>query len=308
MNYIKFPKNFAELEDNISNYDTSKAVILPVPYEKTTTYIKGTAKGPEAILEASRNMELYDEELDKNISTVGICTLNPLVVDKNPEEIINDVFENIKKLLNNNKFPVIIGGEHSITPGCIKAFSDSFDDFSVLQLDAHTDLREEYNGTKFNHACAMKRSREFTKNIVPVGIRSLCSEEADFIKKNKMKVFWAKDIFDNSGWEENVISNLSKNVYITFDLDVLDPSIMPSTGTPEPGGLQYYPILKFLKKVFENRNIVGFDVVELCPNENNVSPDFTAAKIIYKLIGYKFNIMKIKDFQGTKNLKFLREK
>jgi len=289
MNYIKYPKNFAELEDNLSNYDISKAVILPVPYEKTTTYIKGTAKGPEAILEASRNMELYDEELDEDISPVGICTLNPLAIDKNPEKIINDVFENVKKLIDDKKFPIVVGGEHSITPGCIKAFSDSFDDFSVLQLDAHTDLREEYNGTKFNHACAMKRSIEFTKNIVPVGIRSLCSEEIDFIKKNKMKVFWAKDIFDNSGWEENAISNLSKNVYITFDLDVLDPSIMPSTGTPEPGGLRYYPILKFLKKVFENRNIVGFDVVELCPNENNVSPDFTAAKIIYKLIGYKFN-------------------
>ena len=288
MNCIKFPKNFVELEDNLSNYDTSKAVILPIPYEKTTTYVKGTAKGPQAIINASRNMELYDEELDKEISDVGICTLNPLIIDKNPEEMFNDVFENVKKLLDNNKFPVIIGGEHSITPGCIKAFSDSYDNFSVLQMDAHTDLREEYNGTRFNHACAMKRSRDFIKNIVPVGIMSLCGEEADFIKNNKMKVFWAKDIFDNGEWEENAISNLSKNVYITFDLDVLDPSIMPSTGTPEPGGLRYYPLLKFLKKVFENRNIVGFDVVELCPNENNVSPDFTAAKIIYKMIGYKF--------------------
>ena len=140
----------------------------------------------------------------------------------------------------------------------------------------------------------MKRCLDICKNIVQVGIRSLCSEEADFIKKNNMKIFWAKDIFDNDEWFDGSISNLSKNVYITFDLDVLDPSIMPSTGTPEPGGLKYYQALRFLKKVFEKRNVVGFDVVELCPNKDNVGPDFTAAKIIYKMIGYKFNKNQIK--------------
>lgn len=289
MNYIKFPENFAELEDEISNYETSKVVILPVPYEKTTTYVKGTKNGPNAIIDASRNMEIYDEELGKNISDVGICTLNPLIIDKNPEEMINYVFENVKKLLDDNKFSVIIGGEHSITPANVKAFAGSYDDFSVLQLDAHADLREEYDKTKFSHACAMKRTREICKNIVPVGIRSLCDEEADFIKNNEIKIFWAKDIFDNNNWFDDAVSKLSKNVYVTIDLDVLDPSIMPSVGTPEPGGLGYYQILKFLKKVFEERNVIGFDVVELCPNENNKSPDFTAAKIIYNLIGYKFD-------------------
>ncbi|MCH8004284.1 MAG: agmatinase [Nanoarchaeota archaeon] len=289
MNYIKFPNNFLELEDNLSNYGTSKVVILPIPYEKTTTYVKGTAKGPQAIINASRNIELYDEELGKEISNVGICTLNPLIIDKNPEEMVNDVFENVKELLDDNKFPIIIGGEHSITPGCVKAFADSHDDFSILQLDAHADLREEYDGTKFSHACAMKRCLDICKNIVQVGIRSLSYEESIFVKKNKLKIFWAKDIFDNDEWEEKAISNLSKDVYITFDLDVLDLSIMPSTGTPEPGGLRYYQVLRFLKNVFEKRNVVGFDVVELCPNVNNVSPDFTAAKIIYKMIGYKFN-------------------
>ena len=289
MNYIKFPNNFAELEDDVSNYETSKVVILPIPYEKTTTYIKGTSKGPQAILEASRNMELYDEELDKDISKVGICTLNELKIEEKPEQMVNVVDQNIKKLINDKKFPVIIGGEHSITLGCVKAFASVYDNLSVLQLDAHTDLREEYDGTKFSHACAMKRSKEFTKNIVPVGIRSLCDEEADFIKKNNIKIFWAKDIFNNDNWIDEAISKLSKNVYITFDLDVLDPSIMPSVGTPEPGGLYYYQLLKLLKKVFEERNVVGFDVVELCPNENNKSPDFTATKIIYKMIGYKFD-------------------
>jgi len=294
MNYIKFPKNFAELEDDLSNYEISKTVILPVPYEKTTTYVKGTKNGPNAIIAASRNMEIYDEELEKNISDVGICTLNPLIIDKNPEEMTKDVFENVKKLLDDNKFPVIIGGEHSITPGIVRAMTGKNNDLSVLQLDAHTDLREEYDGTKFSHACAMRRSLESCKNIVPIGIRSLCDEEADFIKKNNMKIFWAKDIFDNDDWINEAVSKLSNNVYLTLDLDVLDPSIMPSTGTPEPGGLGYYPVLRFLKKVFEEKNVVGFDVVELCPNKNNISPDFTAAKVIYKMIGYKFNKNKVK--------------
>ena len=289
MNYIKFPKNFAELEDEISSYENSKVVILPVPYEKTTTYMKGTAKGPQAIINASRNMEIYDEELDKDISKVGICTLNPLTIDKKPEEMINDVFKNVKKLLDDNKFPVITGGEHSITPGCVKAFNENFENLSVLQLDAHADLRDEYEGSKFGHACPMRRILEISKNLVQVGIRSLSPEEAYFVKQNGMKIFWAKDIFDNDKWFDQAISGLTKNVYITLDLDVFDPSLIPSTGTPEPGGLHYYQVLRFLKNVFEQKNVVGFDVVELCPNENNVCPDFTAAKIIYKMIGYKFN-------------------
>ena len=289
MNYIRFPKNFGELEDEMSNYETSKAVILPIPYEKTTTYMTGTTRGPGAILEASRNMELYDEELDKNISNVGICTLDELKIEEKPEFMVNIVYEKVKKLIDDNKFSVVIGGEHSITVGCVKAFFEKYDNFSILQLDAHADLREEYDGTKFSHACATKRYRDICKNIVQVGIRSLCDEEALFAKKNKLNIFWAKDIFDNDGWMENAISKLSKNVYVTLDLDVFDPSIMPSTGTPEPGGLLYYPMLRFLKKVFEERNVVGFDVVELCPNEDDVSSDFTASKVIYKMIGYKFD-------------------
>jgi agmatinase len=202
--------------------------------------------------------------------------------------MVNIVSENVKNLISDKKFPVVIGGEHSITPGCVKAFSQSYDDFSILQLDAHTDLREEYGKTKFSHACAMRRCLDICKNIVQVGVRSLCSEEADFIKKNKLKILWAKDTFGNDAWFDDAISRLSKNVYITLDLDVFDPSILPSSGTPEPGGLYYYQMLKFLRRVFENKNVVGFDVVELCPNEKDVSSDFTASKILYKMIGYKF--------------------
>tara|TARA_B100000315_G_scaffold260216_1_gene320085 strand:- start:30232 stop:30942 length:711 start_codon:yes stop_codon:yes gene_type:complete len=234
-------------------------------------------------------MEIYDEELDEDISKSGICTLNELRIDEKPEQMIEIAKENVKKLIDDKKFPIIVGGEHSITVGCVKAFAESYDDFSVLQLDAHADLREEYEGTKYSHACPMKRVLEITKNLVQVGIRSLSPEEADFVNQNNLEIFWAKDIYDNSDWFDKAISKLSENVYITLDLDVFDPSILPSTGTPEPGGLYYYQILKFLRKVFQGKNVVGFDIVELCPNENNKSPDFTAAKVLYKMIGYKFN-------------------
>jgi len=283
MNYIKFPENFLELEDEFSNYETSKVAVLPVPYEKTTTYMKGAAKGPGAILKASRQVELYNEELGKNMYDMGICTLNELRIEEKPELMVNVVYENVKKLIDDNKFPVVIGGEHSITPGCIKAFA-GLDGFSILQLDAHADLREEYNGTKFSHACAMKRCLDICKNIVQVGIRSLCDEEADFIKENKLKIFWAKDIFDNDKWFDEAISKLSKNVYITLDLDVFDPSIMPSTGTPEPGGMWWYQYMTFINKVIQQKNVVGFDVVELAPVEGSPAPDFLAAKMIYQML------------------------
>jgi len=287
MNYTKSPQNFAELHDALSNYEESKVVILPVPYEKTTTYIKGTEKGPQAIIDASRNMELYDEELDKNICEIGICTLEELKIDKKPELMVDGVCEKVKKLLDKEKVPVILGGEHSITSGCVKAFSGK--EFSVLQIDAHADLREEYEGSKFNHACAMKRCLDVTKNIVQVGIRSLSLEEAEFAKENNLEIFWAKDIVDNDKWFDDAISKLKDKVYITIDLDAFDPSFMFAVGTPEPGGLNYYQTLRFLKKVCSEKNVVGFDVVELCPNAMDISSDFTAAKLVYKLIGYVFN-------------------
>jgi agmatinase len=288
MNYIQFPKNFGELEEKFSDYENSKVAVLPVCYEKTTSYVKGTANGPNALISASRNMELYDEELDKKIYEVGICTLNKLEIDEKPEVMVEIVRDSVKKLIDDKKFPVIIGGEHSITPGCVKAIAESFDDVSVLQLDAHADLRDEYHKAKFSHACAIRRCRDTCKNIVQVGIRSLSYEEAVFAKENKLNIFWAKDMHDSDGWMQEAISKLSKNVYITLDLDVFDPAIMPSTGTPEPGGLSYYQVLKFLKKLFKGRNIVGFDVMELCPNNKDISSEFMASKVIYKMIGYKF--------------------
>ncbi|MBI3027163.1 agmatinase [Candidatus Woesearchaeota archaeon] len=286
MNYLKEPNNFAEIPDTFSDYTNSKAVILPFPYEKTTCYVKGTEKGPAAIIKASTEVELYDEEFG-NIFEAGICTLNHLEVDKKPEMMVNHIHQKIKNLLEDGKFIVTLGGEHSITSGIVKAFKERYDDLSVLQIDAHADLREDFEGSRHSHACAMKRAMEICP-VVQVGIRSLSYEESELIKEKKLKVFWAKDIADNDKWFDDAINRLSKNVYITIDLDGFDPSIMPSVGTPEPGGLGYYHVLRFLKRVFNKRNVVGFDVVELCPNENDISSDFTAARIIYKLIGCKF--------------------
>lgn len=286
MEYIKEPNNFLEVPDSCSSYKNSKVAVLPFPYEKTTCYVKGTEKGPAAIIKASTEVELYDEELG-NIFEIGICTLKPLEIDKKPELMAEIACKHAGGILKDNKFLVTLGGEHSITSGIVKAHREKYRDLSVLQIDAHADLREDFEGSKHSHACAMKRVLE-TCPVVPVGIRSLSYEESEFVKKTGYRIFWARDIVGDDGWFGKAISRLSKNVYITIDLDGLDPSVMPSVGTPEPGGLGYYQLLRFLKKVCEKRNVVGFDVVELCPNEKEISSDFTAARIIYKLIGYKF--------------------
>jgi len=293
---MKFPHNFLGLdEDEAKSYEDSKVVIVSVPYDGTRTWIIGekwkimdASKGPDAIITASRNMELYDEELDAEISDVRIYTKEPLEIKDSSEKVVEDVFLKVKKIVNDDKFPVILGGEHSISFGAIKALKEKYDNLSVLQLDAHTDLRDSYEGTKFSHASVMARARELCE-VVQVGIRSQELDEKDVNKEN---IFYAKDIYDNEQWMDEAISKLSDNVYITFDLDAFDISIMPSTGTPEPGGLQWYQALKFLKKVFKEKNVVGFDVVELAPIDNLIAPDFLAAKLVYKMIGYWFFLKK----------------
>lgn len=288
MDCIRYPGNFLSLPEHLSNFEGSRVAILPVPYEKTTTFNHGTENAPKSIIENSAGVMWYDDEIGKNISDAGICTLEELKIENEPELMINAIYNKVKEIISNNKFPVIIGGEHSITQGCVKAAAEEYENLSVLQIDAHTDLADEWDGTKYSHACAGRRCFEITKKIVPVGIRCLEKEEADFAHKNNIKIFYARDIADNDDWHEDALLQLSQNVYITLDLDGLDPSFMPSVGNPEPGGLQYYPALRFLRKIFERKNVVGFDVVELCPDEKEVSSDFTAAKIIYKMIGYKF--------------------
>ena len=277
--------NFGYLPEEYSNPEDAEIVIIPVAYDGTSTWIKGADKGPTAIIDASANMELYDIETDSEVYKKGIITENTIVGDLSTIEMIEAVNEVVLYYLEKNKFTVVIGGEHSVSIGPVKAYAKNYANLTVLQLDAHADLRDEYNGSKYNHACVMARIKELCP-IIQVGIRSMDSSEIGSMDKSV--VFFAKDLYNNGDWIEDVISKLSENVYISVDLDVFDPSIVPSTGTPEPGGLLWYDVLALLKTVTEKRNVVAFDVVELCPDDRNRAPDFLAAKLIYKLLSYKF--------------------
>jgi agmatinase len=278
------PVNFGGNEV-VYDYDQSKVIIVPVPYDETSTWIKGSDKGPDAILEASVNLEFYDVETSSEAHLKGIFTMPPLVQKESPEKLVEDVYYRILSLLSDNKFPVVIGGNHTVSIGSVKAFSECCPDLSVLQLDAHADLRQTYEGSEFNHACAMARAREFAP-IVQVGIRSMSAEEVQYA--DDTRIFYAHQLYYDKKLYGKATDMLSDNVYITIDLDVFDPSIMPSTGTPEPGGPEYFEILHFLREVIRRKNVVGFDVVELCPSDSNKSPDFIAAKIIYQILSYRF--------------------
>jgi agmatinase len=282
---MKEPINFGYLPEEFSSAENSSIVIVPVAYDGTSTWMKGADEGPNAIIEASTNMELYDIETDSEIYKRGIFTDEAIGGKITTKEMVDAVHDAVQYYLEEGKFTVIMGGEHSVSIGAIKAHAARYEKLTVLQLDAHADLREEYNGSKYNHACIMARAREFCP-IVQVGIRSMSSSEKE--SADLSQIFLAKDIHDNIDWIAKVIPKLSDNVYITIDLDAFDPSIVPSTGTPEPGGLLWYEVLTLLKVVSDEKNVVGFDVVELCPDSNNKAPDFLAAKLIYKLLSYKF--------------------
>jgi agmatinase len=269
----------------VYDYSASEIIIIPVPYDETSTWIKGADKGPDAIMEASVNLEFYDIETDSEAHLKGIHTIDPVKEKKSPEALVNAIYSTVLNLLRENKFPVIAGGNHTVSIGAAKAFSENFRNLSVLQLDAHTDLRQEYEGSPYNHACTMARVSEFAP-IVQVGIRSMSLEEVRFA--DMKRIFFAHELYHNKSGYSEAINLLSENVYITIDLDVFDPSLIPSTGTPEPGGPEYFEIMHFLKEVVRKRNVVGFDVVELCPSPVNKAPDFVAAKIIYQLLSYRF--------------------
>lgn len=277
--------NYGDLPEKYSTLGSSKIVILPVPFDATSTWGKGADKGPQAIIEASTNMEIYDIETDSEVHLLGIHTAEPIVVNEDPDEMVQTVYQEVKNHLKKNKFVVTVGGEHSICIGAMKAHAEKFDDLTILQIDAHADLRDEYMGSKNNHACVMARAKELAP-IVQIGIRSMSVEESFEVEQGR--IFLARDINDNETWKYDMLSTLSNNVYITFDLDALDPSIMPSTGTPEPGGLLWYEAIEILKRISEKANIVGFDISELAPNPDVKAPDFLASKLIYKLLTYKF--------------------
>jgi agmatinase len=269
----------------VYDYQSSRIVILPVPYDETSTWMKGADKGPDAIMEASVNLEFYDIETDYEVHKEGIYTLEPLIEKSTPEALVDGVYNKTKFLFSEKKFPVIIGGNHTVSIGSIKASSESYKDLSVLQLDAHSDLRNEYEGSAFNHACAMARAREYCE-IVQVGIRSMAADELQYADRNR--IFPAHELYYDKGLYDKALNLLRKSVYITIDIDVFDPSLIPATGTPEPGGPDYYELMHFLKKVATQRNIVGFDLVELCPSPAGKTSEFIASKIIYQLLSYIF--------------------
>ena len=280
-------KTFAGIPKEYAEYADASIVVIPVPYDGTSTYGKGADKGPEAIFQAAENMELYDIETNKEVYKNGIFIAPELTGYSSPEAMVAVVEQTVTKYINTGKFVTIIGGEHSVSIGSIRAFARQYTDLTVLQLDAHSDLRPEYEGSKCNHACAMHEA-SFTTNLVQVGIRSMDTVEIEFLKSENL--FTSYDIRTNKYWKEDVINAIGDNVYITIDLDVLDPSIMPSTGTPEPGGLLWNETLDLLKMVFSNSNVIGCDIVELAPKEGIHAPDFMAAKLFYKLLSYKYNL------------------
>ena len=270
----------------IYDYQGSRIIILPVPYDATSTWMKGSDKGPEAILEASVNLEFYDIETASEAHLAGIHTIEPILEKGSPEKLADAVYRSISELLKDGKFPVIIGGNHTVPIGAFKAYSEHYDDLSILQLDAHADLRQEYEGSPLNHACAMARAREYAP-IVQIGIRSMSKDELPYAEKDRM--FFSHELYYDKSLYTKALEKLGRNVYLTIDLDVFDPSLMPSTGTPEPGGPGYTELMHFLREVIRTRHLVGFDVVELCPSESNKAPDFIAAKIIYQLLSYRFD-------------------
>lgn len=275
------PYNFGGLNDQ--SYESSRAVIFPIPYSSTTYWKSETKDGPRAIIEASRHMEIYDVETRKDISKIGIFTLEALEPSKNsPKETIEMIEKVMGQIVADNKFPLMLGGEHSISLGAVMGLRNKLSDFSVLQIDAHSDLRDEFQGTKYHHANVMRRIRDLGIATTQVGIRSVSEEEADYIRKERIEtIFYAPEIPI-----DKILKTLKDKVYITFDLDGLDPSIMPATGTPEPGGLGWYEVLNLLREISKQRKIIGADVVELDPIPGISAPDFLAAKLAYKIIGY----------------------
>jgi agmatinase len=282
---MEVPFNFCGLDTQYSNYDSSKIVILPVPFERTTSWMKGTSNGPDAMIDASRNMELYDIASDSEVYKYGIFT-GEAIQAESELTLVEILKKEVKRLHSDGKFVVTLGGEHTVTIGPVSAFSEIYDDLSVVIFDAHSDMRDDYDDNKYSHACVSKRICDIGINPIQIGIRSMdISEKKNICSSN---VFFAKDIVNtNDSWIKGMLEKLNKNVYVSIDLDAFDPSVVPSVGTPEPGGLGWYETIKILKAIVSVRNIISFDVVELCPNELKYS-DFAAAKLKNTLLSIIF--------------------
>ena len=289
MKYLSNKNGFLGI-DNKFNFK-EKVIVVPFGLEKTVSYGGGTRNGPKEIIKASHQVELYDEELNcEPFKKIGIKTLKPFKIEKNVKKALSVMSKINQDILEKKLFPMTLGGEHSITPGCIAPFTKKFKNICLLHFDAHADLRDSYNGEKFSHASAIRRCLDYPNvSVISFGIRNISKEEIPFLRRNskRIKIFWAKD---KSKWDLNKFKRLikNKNVYITFDVDGLDSGIMPATGTPEPGGLFWDETLNILKIAAKNSNIVGADLNELSPIKGFNSYNFLAAKLVYKILSYKF--------------------
>ena len=289
MKYLSNKKGFLGIDNKVNFKE--KVIIVPFGLEKTVSYGGGTKNGPKEIIKASHQVELYDEELNcEPYKKIGIKTLKPFKIDRNIKKALNKMSKINEEILDKKLFPMTFGGEHSITPGCIAPFTKKYKDICLLHFDAHADLRESYNGEKFSHASAIKRCLDYPNvSVISFGIRNISESEIHFLKKNssKIEIFWAKD---KSKWNLNKFKRLIKNktVYLTFDVDGLDSSIMPATGTPEPGGLLWDETLDIIRIAAKNSNIVGADINELSPIKGFNSYNFLVAKLAYKILSYKF--------------------
>ncbi len=272
---------FLDMDEQYAHLENAKYVLMPVAYDGTSTFIKGADKGPQAIIDASDSIELYDVQFEMEPYTAGIYTDHFKYDFSSPDAMVQSVYARAKHFIDKQKHIGLLGGEHSVSVGSIKAFSEKYPDLSVLQVDAHADLRDDYHGSIYNHACVMRRAQDYAR-VVQVGIRNVCTEEMHNIVKEN--IFYAHKMYHNSDWMEQAINRLTDHVYLTIDLDGLDPSILPSTGTPLPGGLSWYTLITFLEKLFSSKKIVGFDVVELCPQPYDKSSDVLAAVLVYKII------------------------
>ncbi|HUF88879.1 MAG TPA: agmatinase [Gemmatimonadota bacterium] len=284
-------KNFLGLSDTDARYEDARGVVVPVPWEATVSYGAGTGKGPAAILEASGYVELYDEVLREEPYRKGGIHTTPAVdvSHSDPVVFLAELEEVAARLYGDSKFPLFLGGEHSLTTAPVRAARAAFEDLSVLQLDAHADLRESYEGTPWSHASVMRRVFELGVPAVPVGIRAVSVEEAEFAQDEDLPVFWSHRIAHGEEWMDTVLNTLTDTVYITFDVDFLDPALVPATGTPEPGGGFWHETMRFLGYVFQEKNVVGMDVVELAPIEGLHAPDFVIARLVHRCLGYKFH-------------------
>lgn len=283
--------------DVATDYASARVVILPIPFEATTTYRRGCENGPDAILDASQQVEYYDEELDQEFWPVGIYTHDAIADTRSgtvsSEDMLRVTQNTVAKLIADGKFVIGLGGEHSITTGLVEAYRQANPDepFTVVQIDAHGDLRNEYEGSIHNHACIMRRVVDMGLPTVQIGIRSICREEAELIKEKNLTVFRAREIATQPDWLERAVKSIpTRKVFFTIDLDGIDPTLMPGVGTPEPGGLNWYSLMTFLKQVFEAHEVIGCDVMELAPIKDSVVSEFTAAKLVYKLIGYQATV------------------